>query len=99
MKNKMPKAERIYIDTYFDCRHHIKTFGYEENVGFNSLTYNDNEKVGTRTLNEIQKYINLDRKKLEMNIKLNILTADKIKLNKQVLNMVQVTLNNTRKTH
>ena len=95
----MKKAERIYTDTYFDCKYQIRTFGYEENVGFNSLSYNDNETVSTRTLNEIQKYIDSGRKKLEIDIKLNILTPDAIKLNKEVLDMVQVTLDNTRKSH
>ena len=85
----MKKAERIYTDTYFDCKYQIRTFGYEENVGFNSLSYNDNETVSTRTLNEIQKYIDSGRKKLEIDIKLN----------KEVLDMVQVTLDNTRKSH
>lgn len=92
----MTKAERIYAVTYVDCRLHIKRFGYEENVGFNSLSYNDNETVSIRTLNAIQKYIDSDRKMLEMDIKLNILTAGAIILNKQVLDMVQATLDNTR---
>ena len=99
MKSTMTKAERIYLDTYLNCRYHIRTWGYEENAGFNRLSYGDNETVCTRTFNEIQKHINKDRKTLEIDIKLGILSSDTINLNKQVLDMVQVTLNNTIKSH
>lgn len=99
MKSRMTKAERIYTDTYLNCRRHIRTWGYEENVGFNRLSYNDNETVCTRTFNEIQKYIDKDKKILETDIKLDILDAATIKLNKQVLDMVQTTLDNTIKSH
>lgn len=93
----MTKAERIYDNTRFECKMHIEAWGYEENVGFNTVIYNDNETVCKRTLNEIRKHLERARKNLAIDIKLNILTSEQATLEEQVLNMVEKTIENTKR--
>lgn len=92
----MTKAERIFNATYTDCRLHIKIHGYEENVGFNALTMNDDESVCNRTFNAISKLIASERKSIDVAEKLGIGNTT---LSRQALNMVEATLNNAIKSH
>lgn len=92
----MTKAERIFKDTYTECRLHIKRHGYEENVGFNTLIIKDTESVSTRTFNAISKLIASERKSVEISEKLGIGNAT---LNRQALDMVEATLNNNIKSN
>lgn len=91
----MTKAERIFKETYSECRTHIKIFGYEENSGFNRMAYKDNETFPKRTANAVQKLIDNEKKRLELAKKIDALPFDRITFMEQALNMVQVTLNNT----
>lgn len=92
----MTKAERIFKDTYTECRLFIKRHGYEENTGFNAFIMNDDESVCTRTFNAISKLIASERKSIEISEKLGIGNTT---LNRQALNMVEATLNNCIKSH
>ena len=96
---KMTKAERIFRNTYADCKIHIENWGYEENVGFNQLSQNDNETVCTRTFNEIAKYIIGERKRIELSVKYNVIDSEKANTYNHALDMVQATLNNAIKSH
>lgn len=91
----MTKAERIFNDTYTDCRLHIKRHGYEENVGFNALSMSDDEAVCTRTFNAIAKLIASERKCVDIAEKYGIGDAT---IKRQALNMVEATLNNSIKS-
>ena len=93
----MTKAERIFNDTKFECKQHIKNWGYEENCGFNTVNYNDNECICVRTLNDIRKHLERARKNLAIDIKLGILTSEAARLEEQTLNMVEKTIENTKR--
>lgn len=93
----MTKAERIYRKTRFECKRHIEVWGYEENAGFNTVIYNDNETVCKRTLNDMKHFLERARKDLAIDIKLGILTGEQAKLEEQVLNMVEKTIENTKR--
>lgn len=101
-KITMTKAEKIFKDTYTECRKNAKSWGFRYNpdgrpVGFNSLV--TEEVVYTRTLNDVQKFIDRERKDLARDEKLNVLDADRLNLLKYALDMVQVTLDNNRKSN
>ena len=91
----MTKAERIFKETYSECRTHIKIWGYKENSGFNRMAYKDNETFSKRTANAVQKLIDNERKRLELAKEIDALPIDRIAFMEQALKMVQVTLNNT----
>ena len=93
----MTKAERIYNKTRFACKQHIENWGYEENCGFNTVIYEDNETVCNRTLNEIRKHLERARKTLRIDVKLGILTNEAATLEEQTLNMVEKTIENTKR--
>lgn len=90
----MTKAERIFTATYSDAINHIKVWGYEENVGYNRLAYNDDESVCTRTINAINKEIERRRREIEMMRKYNTIDTEKYTLYTQALNMVIATVKN-----
>ena len=97
----MTKAERIFRDTYTECRKYAKTWGFRYNpdgrpVGFNGLI--TEEVVYVRTLNSVQKFIDRERKKLARDEELDVLDADRLNLLKYALDMVQVTLDNSRES-
>ena len=97
----MTKAERIFKDTWYECAKHIKVWGYSTNpdgsaVGFNTVIYKDNETVCTRTMNEVGKLIERDRKRWAQSYRLGVLTADEYEIKMQILNMVESTVRNTR---
>ena len=98
----MTKAERIFRATYAACRQSAKTWGLKYNpdgrpIGFNSIFTEDDESYCTRTLNDIQKHINSERSHLRMCEKLGTMTGDKLEARKYALEMVQVTVDNSRK--
>lgn len=95
----MTKAERIFTNTYIDCRIHIKDWGYEENVGFNQLSQDDNETVCTRTFNAIAKCIDAERKRIVLAEKYDVINHEKATFYNQALDMVQTTLDNAIKSH
>lgn len=98
----MKKAERIFNATRYECWKHIRTWGYEVNpngtsVGFQGLFYKDTELICIRTINSITKILASKRRSIEMDSKLGISTKEKIERENQLLNMVETTLNNSRR--
>lgn len=97
----MMKAERIFRDTYTECRKDAKAWGFRYNpdgrpIGFSSLI--TEEVVYVRTLNSVQKFIDRERESLARDEELDVLDADRLNLLKYALEMVQVTLDNNRKS-
>ena len=88
----MTKAERIFNDTYIECRNIVKHFGYEENSRLSSLVMKDTETVSTRTFNAIAKLIESERKSITAIKKFNMERAEMLT---NALNMVENTLNKT----
>lgn len=96
---KRTKAEEIFTDTYAECRHHIKVWGFERNpngkaIGFNRL-YTE-EEVSTRTCNAVAKLIESEGKRLAFMHKYGM-ADDFTTLEEQALEMVESTLENQRK--
>lgn len=91
---KQTKAERIFHDTYYSAINHIKVWGYVENDGYNSLFYNDDETVCTRTINAINKEIERKHREIELMRKYNAIDNEKYILYTQALNMVIATVKN-----
>lgn len=97
---KMKKAEKIYRDTRYECLRHAKAWGMERNpdgraIGFGSLI--TEEVVSTRTLNDVQKYIDRRASELKVEEKYGICSDEELTFERFVLEMVQVTLDNNRK--
>lgn len=93
----MTKAERLFKKNYFACKRHIEFWGFK-GIGFGTLECDENDLLPTRTLNDIQKQIDKQRKHLEMCRKLNV-GIDEIELKEQALEMVQITLDNQRRVN
>lgn len=98
----MTKAERIFNGTAYECRRHAKTWGFEysENgkpVGYNGLI--TDEAVSTRTFNDVQKLIDKRRHEIDIFVKNGIYDADKYAFEQYVVEAVQVTLENNRKSY
>ena len=94
----MTKAERIFNNTYFEAKRHIRNWGVKYNpngkiVGFNRLAVDDNDFMCTRTLNAIIKLLEKKRKQLQMQKEFNI----DVDNNELALNMIEVTINHERK--
>lgn len=97
----MTKAEKIFKDTYYECRNHIRSFGVDRNsdrsvVGFNSF-FTD-LPVSIRTCNDVQKFIFSELKRLRMNDSLGIGSSESQALSYSALEMVQATLDNQVKS-
>ena len=95
----MTKAERIFKDTYFECRKHVKTWGVERNpdgrpVAFGSLITKDTESATIRTCNAVQKLINSEARRLDMNDRYGVGTPESQKMQRDALEMTQATLDN-----
>ena len=90
----MKKAERIFGETYTECRCHIKQYGYTENSGFTSLFCKENEYVCKRTCNAIQKLIDSERHKVATDLELGVIAEERFEFLNNALNMVQKTLEN-----
>ena len=86
----MTKAERIFNDTYIECRLIVKRHGYEANSRLNHLVMKDTESASTRTFNAIAKLIASERK---TNERMKQFNSERAELNAHALNMVENTLN------
>ena len=95
---KKTKAQRIFFNTRFDCKEHIKTWGFDGN-GYNRLTYGDDESICTRTLNEVERELERAEKNLEIDRKLGVGSEEQNNLEEQILKMVRVTLENNRRNY
>ena len=91
----MTKAGRIYNKTRFECKQHIKAWGYEESVGFSTVIYDDDETVCKRTLNEMTALLERAKKMLKIDVKLGVISREEAILEAQVLKMVEKTIENT----
>lgn len=94
---KETKAERIYKATRANCRHHIKLNGFKRNpngkaIGFNSL-FTD-EVVTTRTLNAVQKFLDIDISNARLCLKYEVITEEEYKKDMELYEMVQATIDN-----
>lgn len=92
----MTKAEKIFKDTYTECRLHAKAWGFERQadgraIGFNRLA--TEEATCRRTFNAIQKLIDKEAKNIELNKRL-LGEDDYTARCEFALEMVQETLNN-----
>lgn len=87
----MTKAEKLFNENFRLCRNHVRNHGFE-NIGYASLEDNG-EKITTRTINDIQKLIDKERKEIERGKKLGV---DVSEARKNGLEMLQITLNNHR---
>jgi hypothetical protein len=95
----MTKAERIFNDSYFEAKRHIRIWGVKYNpngkiVGFNRLMTNDNDFMCTRTLNAIVKLVAQKRKQFKMQKEFNIEVDNN---NELALDMIEVTIEYERK--
>lgn len=98
----MTKAERIYNDTKMECRQHIRAWGYMTNpdgtaCGFNRPAYGDDEHICTRTLNDLDKLLAADRRRIDFDKRHGFWNEEKDTLKEQTLNMVETTLRNARR--
>ena len=98
----MTKAERIYKDTCTECKKLIRDYGYQvdENgkaMGYKMVSMKDNEHVSNRTLNEMTKYLESDRRTLSVMLKFNVIDQSKYEARAQVLNAVETTIEKSRK--
>lgn len=87
----MTKAEKIFADTYSECRMHCRHFGYQ-NHGYNNLI--TEKAYCTRTLNDIQKLIDKEAKQITLDVRLGIIPKNDYRVG--AIKMVQDTLNNAR---
>lgn len=95
----MTKAEKIFKDTRWACRKHIKAWGAGEKnpngliAGFNRLV--TEEVTSTRTFNAVQKEI--DKAVTDENLmkKYGVVSDEEHEFEMNVLEMVQATLNNS----
>lgn len=97
---KQTKAQKIFTDTYTECRIHIKDWGLERDqngkaIGFNRLS--TEEVVCTRTCNAVENLINTEKKMLKFDHEIGI-ANDWTALCEQALEMVESTLNNQRES-
>lgn len=95
----MTKAERIFKDTYFECRKYVKDWGIERNpdgrpVAFGTLITRDDEHASIRTCNAVQKLITSESKRLDLNDKYGVGTPESQQKNRWALEMTQATLDN-----
>lgn len=98
----MTKAERIFISTKLDCEKHIKCWGVKVNddgttIGFNCVSNDDDETVCTRTLNAMEKAASRYRRGRENSLRFGIIDQEKYNFDMAVLNMVETTIQNTRR--
>ena len=94
----MTKAQRIFRETRYECKEHIATWGYEP-IGFNRLSYRDDESICTRTLNAVEKELERAEKNLALDRKLGVGTEEQNNREEQILCMVRITLENNRRSY
>ena len=88
---KQTKAERIYKDTYYACKRHIETWGFD-GAGFNRMA--TDEAVYQRTVNEIKRLIKADVTDNKMAYKYGIITREEAEKRVEIIKMVIATLKN-----
>ena len=98
---KMTKAEKIFNDTYCECRAYIRKHGLQMNpdgrpVAFGSL-FTDLD-VSIRTCNDVQHFIDSEKKYLDNIEKHGIGAPESRSLKRNALAMVQATLENQVKS-
>lgn len=98
----MTKAEKMFNANRYECKKHIEAWGYETNengkaIGFNTIATNDSDTFCTRTLNDIMKLVEADRRNNDRALKYGVIDKSKYDLRMQVLNMVESTVENSRK--
>ena len=98
----MTKAERIYKDTRYMCMRHIENFGLgrDENgkiIGFNSVAIKDNESISTRTINDLRKCLEADRKQIMRWLTMGIINGEEYENRLFAAAMVEQTINNSEK--
>lgn len=94
---KQTKAEKIFKDTYYECLHHVRTWGLEYNTNGKPVAYGSlitEQAVSIRTCNDVRKYMNAENKRLDMNEKYGIRTAAEQTTRRDALKMVEATLEN-----
>lgn len=94
---KETKARKIFRDTRYSCKKHLKNWGAQYNpdgkiVGFNHMT--TEEVMSTRTFNDVQKVIENERTNLRLMRKFEVLGEEEYSFDNLVLDMVQSTLDN-----
>ena len=90
----MTKAEKIFNDTYSECRIHIKDWGFEMNPDGKPASFNrlhTKEPVSTRTFNAVQKLIDSEKRMIAFDKEMGY-DPDYTDLLEKALMMVQVTL-------
>lgn len=93
----MTKAERLFKKNYYACKRHVEYHGFN-GIGFATLECEDDDLLPTRTLNDIQKHIDRQRKQLEIRRRLNGDYED-AEIWEDALEMLQLTLDNQRKVN
>ena len=98
----MTKAERIYRETRSACLQYVNDGFYQENedgstVGFTGLYCRDDEHVSIRTVNDVAKVLEREKRMLKVDVEFGILDADQAAHEEKVLRMIEATLNNDRK--
>lgn len=93
---KMTKAYRIFKSTVSGCKRYIETWGYKKDIGFNHLI--TEEVVCIRTINAVQTELNRWVKRIDDLEKMNISDPEKTAMDRLIVEMVQVTINNNLRT-
>lgn len=96
----MTKAERIYKDTRYECMRHIEAFGLGRDdkgkiIGFTNVALKDNESISTRTINDLRKCLEADRKQIMRWLMNGLIDGDEYALRLETAAMVEQTINNS----
>lgn len=92
----MTKAERIYRNTHIDCIAYINYWGFE-GLGFSGLTAKDDERICTRTLNEVERLLAKDIERCYRFKELGIIDEKRFAEKMEEYSMVGLTLANARR--
>lgn len=98
----MTKAEKIFKDTLRTCRRDVESWGFEVNPNGRPIGYSNvvcDCVLCRRTFNAIQKFIDSNKRTIELDKKLGIISEEKYKEELFVLDKVQVTLENSIKNY
>lgn len=93
----MTKAEKIFKDTYYECRKHIRDWGIERNPDGRPVAYGSlitELVVSIRTCNAVQKFIDAESRRLDLNDKYGVGTEESQRFQRLALEMTQATLDN-----
>lgn len=91
---KQTKAERIFKATYFESKDHVSRWGMERGSSWTRLS--TEETVSTRTLNDIDKLIKSESRRLDDCEKFDIRTAEQLADWRMALEMTANTVANER---